>query len=139
MRTEPEYTVRKPAGATSPALRWARGLLALVGTMTLLGATYFSFFASAEQGGEPSGLIEWSIAAWALVLAVGYLFAAARLGTPSREVLGIAIGVVVLHIAFNLVKLIGYRESEALVFLVVDLVLFGLLLSLNAPRRRALA
>ena len=110
----------------SGLLHGTRLLLGLFGAIKLYGTAYFTFFATAEQGGDPEGLADWSVAAWSTALAVAFLVAAARLGTD-RRVLPALAGVLLLDLVFSAVKLTVYDEPEAVLFITVDLVIVALL------------
>ena len=58
-------------------------------------------------------------------MGVGFVAVAVRLGAPGT--LRIAGGLVVAHIVFGLVKLVGYEETESLGIFVADIVLLALL------------
>jgi hypothetical protein len=110
-----------------------RALLGAVGAVKLAGTAYFVFFATAEQGGDPQGVGDWSVAAWSAALALAFLVAATRLRRegPVLPALG---GVLVLDLAFSVVKLTVYDEPEAVAFMAADLVVLGLLTAI--ARRR---
>jgi hypothetical protein len=59
-------TAASQAG-TSFAMGVARVLLLLMGLVTIGGATYFTFFASPDQGGV-SAPVDWLLGAWALAM-----------------------------------------------------------------------
>ena len=123
--TRPE--IRRPV-----LLRVTRGLLALFGAFKLYGTAYFTFFATAEEGGvQSSG--DWLVAAWSAALAIAFLVAAVRLGRD-RWVVPALGAVLLLDLAFSLVKLTVYDEPEAIGFIAVDLVVL-LLLALLIRRR----
>lgn len=114
-----------PARPRSSALLWAtRILLALMGVMLIYASIYFTFFASPEEGGvsEP---VDWVLAGWALAMGAGFVAVGVRLGSP--RTLRIAAGLLLAHIVFGLIKLVGYDETEALGLFVVDLILLALL------------
>jgi hypothetical protein len=116
----------------SAALTAARCVLAAAGAVKLFGAVYFSFVASAAEGGDPQGWFDWSVVVWSHALAVAFLVLAVvlRPGRPVRA----AAGLLLVEVAFSLVKLTVYDESAALVFLAVDTVLLGLLALSRRPR-----
>jgi hypothetical protein len=124
----------RPATGTA-LLRGTQVLLGLFGAFKLYGTAYFTFFATSEQGGDPQGFGDWSVAAWSTALALAFLVAAFRLGSD-RRVLPALAGVILLDLAFSLVKLTVYDEPEAVGFMAVDLVLLGLL-ALAARARRS--
>lgn len=115
------------ASRRSVALLGLRGLMALVGVVGLVGTVYFSLIASPAEGGV-DGAADWFVAAWSLSLAVGYLVAAVRLGDGARTSRRLALGLVLVHIVFNVVKLVGYDETEVVTFMAADLVILGLFL-----------
>ncbi|UOY01554.1 hypothetical protein [Blastococcus sp. PRF04-17] len=127
-------TAVRPATRRTALLTGTRVLLGLFGAVKLAGTAYFLFFATAEQGGEPEGLVDWSVGVWSTALAVAFLVAAARLGRD-RRVLPALAAVLVVDLVFSAVKLTAYDEPEAVLFMAVDLVVIGLLALLN--RRRA--
>ena len=129
--TSPGRPARTPAAVPVPVLWAARVLLGLLGVALLAGAAYFTFFAAPEDGGV-AGPIDWVVAVWAMVTAVGLLVAAVQLGNGTRRTLGIARAFLVSHLVFGLVKVVFYAEPESASFIVVDLLLLGLL----AIRRR---
>ncbi|WP_346619554.1 hypothetical protein [Blastococcus montanus] len=102
-----------------------RGVLALFGAFKLYGTAYFTFFATTEQGGvQTPG--DWVVAGWSAALAIAFLLTAVRLGRD-RWVLPVLGTVLLLDLAFSLVKLTVYGENEAVGFLAVDLVVLVLL------------
>ena len=129
-------TDMRAAGGTAARTGLVRGtqvLLGLFGAFKLYGTAYFTFFATAEQGGDPQGLGDWSVVVWSTALALAFLVAAFRLGSD-RRVLPALAGVVLLDLAFSAVKLTVYDEPEAVGFMLVDLIILGLL-ALVARRR----
>jgi hypothetical protein len=120
-------------GATG-LLTVTRVLLGLFGAFKLYGTAYFTFFATAEQGGDPQGLGDWAVAAWSAALALAFLAAAVRLGAD-RRVLPVLAGVLLLDLLFSTVKLTVYDEPEAVAFMAVDLVILALLALVVRSRR----
>jgi hypothetical protein len=120
-----------------PLLTGIRAVLGLFGAFKLYGTVWFTFFATAEQGGDPQGVVDWAVAAWSFALATALIVAAAVLRQPDRRIVAITVGLLAVEIAFSFVKLFAYDEPEALGFMAVDLVLVGLLTL--AVRRRAAA
>ena len=118
--------VRPATRGSSALLHGTRALLGLFGAFKLYGTAYFTFFATAEQGGDPQGLGDWVVAAWSASLAVAFMVAAVRLGRD-RRVLPVLAGVLLLDLVFSAVKLTVYDEPEAVAFMAVDLVIIGLL------------
>ena len=125
----------RPATRRDPVVQGTRVLLGLFGAFKLYGTAYFTFFATAEQGGDPQGPFDWLVAVWSATLAVALIAAAVRLRAGDGRIATITAGLLVVEIAFSTVKLFGYDEPEALGFMAVDLVLFGLL-ALAARRAR---
>ncbi len=117
--------LRRPL-ASLIAQRVARVLFGVLGVVLVAGTVFFTFFASAEEGGV-SGPVDWAVAVWSMIMALGYLYAAVRLGDGSARTHWLAAGFVIAHIVFGLVKYFGYGEQEAVVFFVADLLLLGLL------------
>jgi len=129
-------TAVRPATRPDPLVTGTRVLLGAFGALKLAGTAYFLFFATAEQGGDPEGLVEWSVGVWSTALGVAFLLAAARLGRD-RRVLPALGGVILVDLVFSAVKLTVYDEPEAVGFMAVDLVIVGLLALIN--RRRPIA
>ncbi len=123
--------VSQPPARASVALWAARILLGLLGVVIVFSSIYFTFFASAEDGGV-SAPVDWVVAAWALAMALGMVAVAVRLGAPGT--MRIAVGLVLAHVAFGLVKLVGYGETESVGIFAFDLVLLAVLAAANRPR-----
>ena len=122
--------VRPPTRGGSALLNGTRVLLGLFGAFKLYGTAYFTFFATAEQGGDPQGLGDWAVAAWSAALAVAFMVAAVRLGRDRRALPALA-AVLVVDLVFSTVKLTVYDEPEAVAFMAVDLVIMGLLAAIH--------
>jgi hypothetical protein len=129
-------TTTRPARATrqSALVTTTRVLAALFGALKLGSTTFFLFFATAAQGGDPQGAGDWSVGIWSYLIAAGYLVIAARLGRD-RRVLPFTIGLAVADLAFSVVKFFVYDEPEAIGFTVTTLVLLALVAL--ASRRRS--
>jgi hypothetical protein len=132
-------TTTAPARATTggrrdPLLTGIRVLLGLFGAFKLYGTVWFTFFATAEQGGDPQGVVDWLVAAWSFALAVALIVAAFRLGAGSPRTALVTSALLVVEVAFSFVKLFVYDEPEAVGFMAVDVVLLALLAV--AARRR---
>jgi hypothetical protein len=96
--------------------RLSQALLALLGTVTLFGSLYFT------TAGAPDDIdaLGYLIGAWAFAMALGFLAGAVRPGPWLRALL-------VLHLAFGVVKIVGYHESAAVPFMCVDMLLLWIL------------
>lgn len=129
-------TLARPVADTGrPAmLMTTRVLLALFGTLKLASTTFFLFFASAEAGGDPQGLFDWSVGAWSYVMGASYVLIALRLGRD-RRIVPLAVGLSVADLAFSAVKIGVYHESAGIPFAVVTLVLLALVMVSTRPRR----
>jgi hypothetical protein len=128
-------TAVRPSTRRDPLLTGTRVLLGAFGAFKLAGTAYFLFFATAEQGGDPEGLLDWSVGIWSTVLASALVVAAVQLRRGNRRTVRIVNGLLLVEIAFSLVKLFVCDESESIGFMAVDLVLLGLLALIS--RRRA--
>lgn len=127
-------TAPAPTTRRDPLMIGIRVLLGLFGAFKLYGTLYFTFLATAAQGGDPQGVVDWLVAAWSLALATALIVAAFRLRAGDRRIAGITAGLLVVEIAFSFVKLFVYDEPEALGFMAVDMVLLALL-AVTARRR----
>ncbi len=128
-------TAVRPSTRRDPLLTGTRVLLGAFGAFKLAGTAYFLFFATAEQGGDPEGLGDWSVGIWSTALALAFVLAAFRLGRD-RRVLPALAAVLVLDLVFSLVKLTVYDEPEAVLFMAVDLVIVALLALIARRSRR---
>lgn len=122
-------TAVRPSTRRDPLLTGTRVLLGAFGAFKLAGTAYFLFVATAEQGGDPQGLADWSVGIWSTALAVAFMVAAARLGRD-RRVLPALAAVLLVDLVFSAVKLTVYDEPEAVLFMAVDFVILGLLAAL---------
>ena len=106
---------------TTTVSRTSQALLALMGAVVLSGSLYFSTV------GAPDDIdaLGYAIGAWAFAMAIGFLVGAVRPGPWVR-------GLLVLHLVFGVVKILGYDEPDAAVFMAVDVLLL-LLLSRRRP------
>ncbi|NYJ04251.1 hypothetical protein [Petropleomorpha daqingensis] len=129
-------TLARPATDRPVLVAVTRVLAGLFGVLKLSSTTYFLFFATAAQGGDPQGIGDWSVGVWSYVIAVGYLVIAARLGRDAR-VLPFTVGLAVADVAFSVVKFFVYDEPEAIGFTVTTLVLLALVAAASRPRRTA--
>jgi hypothetical protein len=112
-----------------------RVLFGLFGAFKLYGTAYFTFFASAAEGGDPQGLGDWSVVVWSTVLGVSYLVVAARLGSAGRAMVPLVAGLAVVDTSFSVVKFTVYDEPEAVGFLATTLVLLALVIAATRERR----
>ncbi|MGY1604799.1 hypothetical protein [Geodermatophilus sp. SYSU D00815] len=113
-----------------------RVLAALFGALKLGATAWFVLFATAEQGGDPQGVGDWSVGVWSVLLGAGYLVIAARLGRDPR-VLPFTVGLAIADVAFSFVKFFVYDEPEAIGFTVTTLVLLALVAAASRRRRAA--
>jgi 4-amino-4-deoxy-L-arabinose transferase-like glycosyltransferase len=128
-------TAVRPSTRRDPLLTGTRVLLGAFGAFKLAGTAYFLFFATAEQGGDPEGLLDWSVGIWSTVLASALVVAAVQLRRGDRRMVRVVNGLLLVEIAFSMVKLFVYDEPESIGFMAVDLVILGLLALIS--RRRA--
>ena len=85
----------------------ARVAVGLLGAQLLPAASYFTFFAAAEDGGVVSAF-DWFVANWAIAVGLA-LVATAVLPFPSRaRRLQVAWWVMGAHFLWGLVKLVAY-------------------------------
>jgi hypothetical protein len=101
--------------------RTSQALLALMGAVVLSGSLYFTTV------GAPDDIdaLGYAVGAWAFAMAIAFLVGAVRPGPWVR-------GLLVLHLAFGVVKIVGYHESAAVPFMCVDVLLLAMLS--RAPR-----
>jgi len=104
-------------------LRATQALLALMGAAVLFGSIYFSAIAPPVE----VDAVGWAVGAWAFAMALAMLAAAVRLGAGGEAVRRFTVRLIALHFVFGIVKVVGYDEPEAGLFMVFDLVLLGLL------------
>jgi hypothetical protein len=136
-RTAPDRTA--PAAPAAPRgtalLTTTRVLAGIFGALKLSSTVFFLFFASAEAGGDPQGAGDWTVGVWSIVVALGYLAVAARLGRDGRRLLPAVAALTVADLAFSAVKFLVYDESAAIGFTATTLVLFVLVALSTRPRR----
>src|SRR3954468_3397029 len=96
--------------------RTSQALLGLMGAGVLSGSLYFS------TAGAPADIdaVGYLVGAWAFAMALAFLAGAVRPGPWLRPLL-------VLHLVFGAVKIVGYDESAAVPFMVVDALLLWML------------
>jgi hypothetical protein len=101
---------------TTSLTRTSQALLALMGTVVLFGSVYFT------TAGAPDDIdaVGYAVGAWAFAMAIGFLVGAVRPGPWLR-------GLLALHLAFGVVKIIGYHESAAVPLMCVDVLLLAML------------
>jgi hypothetical protein len=101
--------------------------MGLSGAQLLVGAIYFLFFATPDEGGVVSAF-DWFVAIWALVAALG-LLATSLAPFPARSTrLQAAWWVMGVHLLWALVKLLAYDEMPvSAIVVLVDLVILILL------------
>lgn len=107
-------------------LRTSQALLALMGAVVCFGSIYFSAIAPPVD----VDALGWAVGAWALAMAVAMLVSAVRLPTGDR-VRRFAIRLLALHFVFGVVKIAGYDEPEAALFMGFDVVMIALLARLG--------
>ena len=107
---------------SSLSLRTSQAGLALMGAVVCFGSIYFSAIAPPVD----VDALGWAVGAWALAMALAMLYAAVRLPAGER-MRRFAIRLLALHFAFGIVKVIGYDEPEAGLFMAFDVALIALL------------
>ena len=107
-------------------LRTSQALLALMGAVVCFGSIYFGAIAPVGE----NDALDWGVGAWAFAMALAMLVCAVRL--PARDRVRVfAIRLLALHFVFGIVKVVGYDEPEAGLFMAFDVVLIGLLARLG--------
>ena len=119
--------IRARSPRRTALLQGTRVLLGLLGAFKLYGTAYFTFFATAEQGGDPQGVGDWLVVLWSTALALAFLAGAVRLGAEPGGTARLLGAVVIADLAFSVVKFFVYDEPEAVGFMAVSLVILGLL------------
>jgi hypothetical protein len=104
-------------------LRATQALLALMGAFVLFGSIYFSAIAPPVE----VDAVGWAVGAWAFAMALAMLAVAVRLGAGGEPVRRFAVRLIALHFVFGIVKVVGYDEPEAGLFMAFDVALLGLL------------
>ena len=112
-------------------LRTAQAGLGLMGAVVTFGSIYFSAIAPPIE----VDALGWVVGAWALAMAVAMLVSAFRLPAGDR-VRRFAIRLLALHLVFGVVKIAGYDEPEAGLFMAFDAGLIVLLARLGRPAAR---
>jgi hypothetical protein len=110
-------------------LRTSQALLAFMGAVVCFGSIYFSAIAPPVD----VDALGWAVGAWAFAMAVAMLVSAIRLPAGDR-VRVFAIRLLALHFVFGIVKVVGYDEPEAGLFMAFDVALIALLARLGRAR-----
>lgn len=104
----------------------ARVLLALLGIVVMAGAIYFGFFASEEDGGVANAFDAF-LGVWGFANGAGFLAASVLLGRRRPEHFRLARWLIVAHLAFSAIKILGFDETEVFGIVIADLVALALL------------
>ena len=123
-----EIPAARPVARVPNAVRAAQ-LLLLV-PLVVFGSIYFG---AIEPQGE-QGALDWLVGAWALALGAGNIFVGFKLSSGRPVFRRAALTLVAGHLAFGVLKVVGYGESEAATFMLLDALAIGLL-STGAVRR----
>ena len=119
-----EITATRPAARVPNAVRAAQLLLlAPLGALVVSGSIDFSVI---EPPRDP-GTVDWLVGAWALALGLGNIFVGSKLSSGRPVFRRAALTLVACHLMFGVVKVVGYGESEAATFLLLDALAIGLL------------
>ena len=119
----------RSVGAMNPhtlTLRSSQALLALMGALVCFGSIYFSAIAPPVE----VDALGWAVGAWAFAMAIAMLVCAVRLPAGKRA------RVLALHFVFGIVKVVGYDEPEAGLFVAFDVAGIALLARLGGRRTR---
>jgi len=106
-------------------LRTSQALLALMGAVVCFGSIYFSAIAPPVE----VDALGWAVGAWAFAMALAMLALAPRLQAGGARRL--AVRLLALHFVFGVVKVVGYDEPEAGLFMAFDVALIALLARLG--------
>ena len=109
-------------------LRLAQALMLVVGVVGLFGVTYFTVLGP-EDG---MNAVDAIVAALLFIGSLGYIAAGRKLGLGDSEIWLAALAFAALRVALSVVKVFGYNEGEAIIFLVLDIIIVGLLMT-GAP------
>jgi hypothetical protein len=128
----PTMPITAPRSSSVPAAVRAAQVLLLgpLGALVVFGSIYFSVIAPPQ---DVAG-VDWLVGAWALALGTGNLVVGSRLAGGRPGLRRAALALVASHLAFGLVKIVGYGETEAATFMVLDALTLGLLTT-GAARR----
>ncbi len=118
--SSPTTATITPSRQTTIVMAIARALLGVMGVLGLAGATYFTFFASPQEGGVVSAF-DWFIAAWKIVVSLGFVVVAVAPRMSRALRVQLATWLVLADIVFGLVKYLGYDEREA-----INIILFAI-------------
>ena len=124
----------RSVGAMNPhtlTLRSSQALLALMGALVCFGSIYFSAIAPPVE----VDALGWAVGAWAFAMAIAMLVCAVRLPAGKRARV-LALRLLALHFVFGIVKVVGYDEPEAGLFIAFDVAGIALLARLGGRRTR---
>jgi hypothetical protein len=99
----------------------------VVGIIGTFGVVYFTMVEPEDGMNAADGLV----AGLLLIGSLGYVAAGRKLSLNDPEIWMAATGFAVLRVVMSLVKVFGYEEGEATLFLVLDIIILGLLASIR--------
>jgi hypothetical protein len=99
----------------------------IVGIVGTFGVVYFTMVEPEDGMNAVDGLV----AGLLLIGSLGYIAAGRKLSLNDPEIWMAATGFAILRVVLSLVKVFGYEEGEATLFLVLDVAILGLLASIR--------
>jgi hypothetical protein len=124
--------VARRTDGVSLRTRAAQALMLFVGIVGTFGVVYFTMVEPEAGLSAVDGLV----AAVLLIGSLGYIAAGRKLALNDPEIWGAALGFALLRTALSVVKVVGYGESEATLFLALDVIITALLLSTRPENQR---
>lgn len=103
--------------------RATQALMLITGIVGTFGVIYFTMV-QPESGIDA---VDGFVAALLLIGSLGYISASTKLSLNDPEIWMAATGFAVLRVGMSLVKVVGYGETEATLFLGLDVIILALL------------
>ena len=94
-----------------------------LGVMVAGASIYFGVIAPEQS----INVADWLVGAWALTLGASSTYVGANLVAKQPRLRPFAFALLVCHLMFGLVKLIGYHESASVTFIALDVLTLALL------------
>jgi hypothetical protein len=131
-RTTRHLTSTTRADGVSPLTRITQALMLTLGLAGTFGVVYFTMIA-------PEGNLTATdavVAGLVLIGSLGYILASRKLALNDSEIWGAALGFALLRITVSLLEAVSLAETEAMLFLGLDVAIAVLLLNIKPEQEK---